>query len=97
MSFLIDTDICSAQLKRNSLVTARFVQYQGRVHLSVLTLAELYVWALRAKAAPRRLKDLHALLGDVIVLDATSDVARCNPLLRRPRLVAMWLPLGVGF
>jgi tRNA(fMet)-specific endonuclease VapC len=76
MSFLIDTDICSAQLKRNSRVTARFLQYQGRVHLSVITLGELYVWALRAKAPPSRLKDLDDLLQEVEVVDATSNVAR---------------------
>ena len=45
MSFLVDTDICSAHLKDVGRVTSRFLQYTGRVHVSVVTVAELYSWA----------------------------------------------------
>ena len=75
MSFLLDTDTCSAHLKSGTLIH-RFVQYSGRLHLSTITLAELYTWALRAKAPPRRLQGLVDLLNDVAVLDPTPDVAR---------------------
>ncbi len=75
MSFLLDTDTCSAQLKTGAL-THRMVQYSARVYTSAVTLAELYTWALRAKAPPQRLHGLLALLHDVIVLDLTPDVAR---------------------
>jgi tRNA(fMet)-specific endonuclease VapC len=75
MSFLIDTDICSAHLKTNAL-THHFLQYLGRLHISTVTLAELYTWALRAGASPKRLQSLTDLLNDVVVLDVTPPVSR---------------------
>ena len=54
MSFLVDTDIGSVYLKGNGSVTNRFVQYGGRLNISTVTLGELFAWALRAKASPRR-------------------------------------------
>ncbi|HXE54200.1 MAG TPA: type II toxin-antitoxin system VapC family toxin [Tepidisphaeraceae bacterium] len=76
MSFLLDTDICSAYLKGHRGVANRFLQYTGGLHISVVTLGELYTWALRASAPPTRLQALHDLLSDVVVLDATADVSR---------------------
>jgi tRNA(fMet)-specific endonuclease VapC len=75
MSFLLDTDTCSAHLKSGAL-THRLVQYAGRLHLSTISLAELYAWALRRKAPARRMQTLAYLLADVAVLDVTPDVAR---------------------
>ncbi len=48
MNFLLDTDICSAHLKVPGLLTGRFLQYMGRLHVSTITMSELYDWALRA-------------------------------------------------
>ena len=76
MSFLLDTDICSAYLKNQRQVTNRFLQYTGGLHISTVTLGELYTWASRAKAPAGRLLDVEALLGDVIVLDVTPAVAK---------------------
>ncbi len=76
MSFLLDTDICSAHMKGNVLVHNRFIQYGGRLHISTVTLGELFVWALRAKAPPRRLQTLLDLLKDVLVLPVDETVAR---------------------
>ncbi|MBY0523504.1 MAG: type II toxin-antitoxin system VapC family toxin [Gemmataceae bacterium] len=45
MSFLLDTNICSAHLKRPSGLSHRFVQYGGRLHISSIVLAELHAWA----------------------------------------------------
>jgi predicted nucleic acid-binding protein len=61
MSFLIDTDVCSAHLKTNAL-THRFLQYLGRLHISSVTLAELYTWALGTGASPKRLQSLNDLI-----------------------------------
>ncbi len=55
MSFLLDTDICSSLLKASALAH-RFTQHLGHLHISVVTLAELYTWALRKKAPRRRLR-----------------------------------------
>jgi tRNA(fMet)-specific endonuclease VapC len=75
MSFLLDTDTCSAHLKSGAL-THRMMQYSGRLHISVVTLAELYTWASRAKAPVARRQGLLDLLNDVVTLDVTPDTAR---------------------
>jgi tRNA(fMet)-specific endonuclease VapC len=75
VSFLVDTDICSAHLKNVGIVTNRFLQYTGQLKISVITLGELYTWALRAKASPKRLQSLLELLNDVTVLTVDDDVA----------------------
>jgi tRNA(fMet)-specific endonuclease VapC len=76
MSFVVDTDCCSAHLKGNARVTNRFLQYTGGLYISVVTLGEPYTWTSRAKASPKRLQGLNDLLNDVVVLDVTPDVAR---------------------
>ena len=53
MSYLVDTDIISAHLRGTGIVTNRFLQYSGRLHVSVVTLAELKVWVLRKQTALR--------------------------------------------
>ena len=75
MSFLLDTDTCSAYLKGNRLVGNRFLQYTGGLHVSAVTMGELYTWALRAAASPKRLQSVQELLSDLTVLDVTHDVA----------------------
>jgi len=76
VSFLVDTDTCSAHLKQSGKVNARFQQYLGRLHVSAVTVAELFTWALRAKAPPRRLQGVVDMLNDVTLLDVNLDVAR---------------------
>ena len=46
MSFLLDTDICSAHLRGDRKVFSKFVQYSGQLHVSVITAGELYSWVL---------------------------------------------------
>ena len=76
MSYLLDTDICSAYLKGNRVVWPRFMQYGGRLHVSAVTAGELFAWVLRANASPTRLQALQGLLRDVVVLDVNTSVAR---------------------
>ena len=76
MSFLLDTDTCSAHLKQKGNLTHRFLQYMGRLHVSVITVGDLYTWALRAKASPQRLQELQDLLNDMHVLEVTGEIAR---------------------
>jgi tRNA(fMet)-specific endonuclease VapC len=75
VSFLLDTDICSAHLKGVGAVTGRLLQYTGRLHVSVVTVGELYTWAFRAGATPRRQTALRDLFDDVVVLDVDVAVA----------------------
>lgn len=72
MSFLLDTDICSAHLKGNRDVRARFLQYSGRLYVSALTACELYTWAKRAGAPPKRLVAVREML-----VGAAGVVASC--------------------
>lgn len=76
MSFLLDTDICSAQMKANPRVHGRFIQYAGRLHVSAVTLGELLAWVGRAKASPRQTRALHDLLNEVHVLPIDESAAR---------------------
>ena len=75
MSFVIDTDTCSAHIKGHPLVHSRFLQYGGRLYISIVTLGELTIWARRAKAPAKRAKEVNNLLKSVVPLDATVDVA----------------------
>ena len=47
MSFLLDTNTCSAYLKNQRGLAHRFVQYSGRLHVASVILGELYTWAYR--------------------------------------------------
>ena len=76
MSFLLDTDICSFHLKQKGNLTAKFLQYMGQLHISAITIGELFTWALRAKAPPRRLQSLLNLLNDLQVLEIGESVGR---------------------
>ena len=76
MSFLIDTDTCSAYLKGERRVWGRFMQYAGRLHVSTVTVGELYTWALRASAPPKRLSDLEDLLNGMTIIPLAMAEAR---------------------
>jgi tRNA(fMet)-specific endonuclease VapC len=45
MSFLLDTNILSAHLRRPAGLAHRFFQHSGRLYTSSICLGELYVWA----------------------------------------------------
>jgi tRNA(fMet)-specific endonuclease VapC len=88
MSFLLDTDICSAHLKANPKVYNRFLQYLGRLHISSVTLAELHTWASRANKSLQRLQGLLDLLHDVQGLPVDEAVAKMFGDIRAPLLDA---------
>ena len=75
MSFLIDTDIASAHLKNDPYVRARMTTHYGRLHVSAVTVGELMVWALRAKAPPKLLQSVEKFLRGCAVLDVDREVA----------------------
>jgi tRNA(fMet)-specific endonuclease VapC len=75
MSFLVDTDTCSAYIKSVGRVVNRFLQYGGRLFISTVTLGDLYAWALRAKASPKRMHDLLGLLKEVQVIPVDESIA----------------------
>jgi tRNA(fMet)-specific endonuclease VapC len=76
VNFLVDTDTCSAHLKEKGIVSGRFLQFTGRLNVSVITVGELYTWALRAKASPQRLPSLLDMLRDMNIVEVSHAVAR---------------------
>lgn len=75
MSFLLDTDTCSAQVKGNHLVGNKMIQHGGRLFVSTVTAGELFTWALRANASPKRLQAIQDILNDVTLLLIDQDIA----------------------
>ena len=54
MIFLLDTDICSAHMRRPGKLAHRFIQYQGQLAISSVTLAELYAGVYKHSQVNRR-------------------------------------------
>ena len=76
MSFLLDTDTCSAHLKRPSGLMHRFVQHSGGLHIPTIVPGELYTWAYRRKDPTSVIQRIeNDLLPDVMVLDFDRDCA----------------------
>ena len=76
MSFLIDTDICSAYLKDDRIVVGKMMLHYGGLSVSTVTAGELLVWALRAKASTGRLQKVQDLLAAVHIIGVDLDVAQ---------------------
>ncbi len=58
MTHLLDTNICSAHMRRPGGLAHRFFQYAGGIAISTVVLAELYAEAYstcpKASLSPRR-------------------------------------------
>ena len=87
MSFLLDTDICSAYLKGDRKVWQKFMQHKRRLHISAITAAELFAWTLRAKVSPARQKGVLDLLDDLTFHDVDRSVSHKFGEIRR----ASWI------
>lgn len=75
MSFLLDTDICSAQMRRPAGLAHRFMQYGSRIAIPSVALAELYAGAYRHPSPARLLALIGSLLQEVIVVDFDASCA----------------------
>jgi tRNA(fMet)-specific endonuclease VapC len=76
MSFLLDTDTCSAHLKRPSGLMHRFVQHAGGLHIAAPVLGELYTWAFHRNSATLIQQIENDLLADVVVMDFDRHCAK---------------------
>jgi tRNA(fMet)-specific endonuclease VapC len=76
MSHLLDTDICSAHLKRPSGLMHRFAQHSGGLFIPAIVLGELYTWAYHRRF-PHSIVDRieNDLLADVQLLDFDKSCA----------------------
>ena len=75
MSFLLDTDICSAYLRSSPRVVSRVMMHFGGLRVSAVTVGELMVWVSRRGAPARRLDSVLDLLSACQVLDIDRSVA----------------------
>src|SRR5438874_1619730 len=74
MSFLLDTDICSAYLKNDRTVVGRLMLHFGSLNVSVVTVGELLTWAKRANAPVARMQGVRDFLKAASVVDVTLPV-----------------------
>lgn len=75
MSFLLDTNICSAFLRGDRNVFNRCIQHSGGLHVSTISVGELYAWTKRASTAARYAIGLQTFLHDVKVLPVDEQIA----------------------
>ncbi len=75
MNFLLDTDTCSAHMRRPAQLAHRFVQHAGGLAIPSIVLAELYAGAYKHPTPPKLLTLVAELLQEVTVLDFDSDCA----------------------
>ncbi|MEX2285752.1 MAG: type II toxin-antitoxin system VapC family toxin [Planctomycetaceae bacterium] len=76
MSYLLDTDTCSAYLKGNRTVWQKFMQYAGRLHISAVTAGELFVWGFRAKGTAAKRQSVFDLMSDMTFLPVDRDISQ---------------------
>ena len=69
MSFLLDSNICSAHLRRPAGLAHYFMQHGGRLFTTTVVLAELYAWAFKRTDTQRVIRLIDEdLLADIQVL-----------------------------
>jgi tRNA(fMet)-specific endonuclease VapC len=88
MSFLLDTNILSAHLRRPSGLAHRFFQYSGRLYTSSVVLAELFVWAYNRPDPTKVLAAIDELLFEEVTLleydrDCADEFGQVRIQLRR--------------
>ncbi len=76
MTHLLDTNICSALMRRPGGLAHRFFQYAGGLAIPTVVLAELYSGAYRCADPTRLLRLIGDLLDDVSVLDFDAECAK---------------------
>lgn len=69
MIFLLDTDTCSAHMRRPAKLAHRFIQYTSQLAISSVTLAELFAGAYKHSQGNRLLALIADLLHEVEVID----------------------------
>ena len=101
MSFLLDTNILSAHLRRPSGLAHRFFQHSGRLSTASVVLGELFVWAYNRSDPTKVLNAIDELLSqEVSVLDFDRDCAnefgRVRIKLRRVGIEVPSVDLMIG-
>lgn len=69
MNFLLDTDTCSAHMRRPAKLAHRFIQYTSQLAISSVSLAELYAGAYKHSQPARLLNLIGDLRQELQVVD----------------------------
>jgi tRNA(fMet)-specific endonuclease VapC len=75
MRFLLDTNICSAHMRRPGRLAHRFIQHSGQLVISSVVLAELYAGAYKHPQPGRILGLISDILREIVVVDFDSQTA----------------------
>lgn len=75
MSFLLDTDTCSAHIKGDVQVGRQVLTHSRLLHVSTVTVGELLTWGHRATAPIGKLPAIEALLRKLVILTVDEQVA----------------------
>lgn len=75
MKFLLDTDICSAHMRRPANLTHRFIQYLNQLAIPTVVLGELFAGAYKHPDPTRLLALIDDLVQELHVLDFDSHCA----------------------
>lgn len=86
MSYLLDTDTCSAYLKHHPAVFSKVMLHFGNLHISAITACELLTWGHRANAAKSRIADIRDFLSAVATQDIDLAIAEKYAQLRAEQL-----------
>ena len=86
MTFLLDTDTCSAHMRRPAQLAHRFIQHTGQLAISTITLAELFAGAYKHSQTQRLLNLIGDLLQETLVIDFDSTCAEMFGRTRGPLL-----------
>ncbi|MGO8690696.1 MAG: type II toxin-antitoxin system VapC family toxin [Thermoguttaceae bacterium] len=100
MRFLLDTDVCSAHIRRPSGLAHRFMQHSGRMCISAPTLAELYAWANLLERPEKILAAVEQLKEDLEVLPfddrCAKEFGRLRGVLRHKGVVVSPIDLMIA-
>lgn len=69
MKFLLDTDICSAHMRRPARLAHRFIQFIDQLAVPTVVFAELYAGAYKHAQANRLLSLIADLRQEILVLE----------------------------
>jgi tRNA(fMet)-specific endonuclease VapC len=76
MNFLLDTDTCSAHMRRPAQLAHRFIQHAGALAIPTIVLAELYAGAYKHPSPSKLLPLIADLLQEVQLLDFDEACAQ---------------------
>lgn len=100
MKFLLDTNICSAQIRRPSRLAHRFIQHHGQLAISTVTVGELFAGAWKQSNGSKLFTHIAEFLREVSILDfdqtSAMEFGRIRGMLLRQGRPGNALDLMIG-